>query len=177
VELATGFGAPRALGVALRAAGLVAGGERGCALLRDALAAFERGGAKLERARTLVDLGAMLRRSNRRVESRPYLREALDAADRLGATAVRAAAETELRASGAKPRRRSVTGPGSLTASEQRVAELASQGLTNREIAQVLFVTARTVEGHLTSVFRKLHVESRAGLATALASEESQRPY
>jgi DNA-binding CsgD family transcriptional regulator len=177
VELATGFGAPRALGVALRAAGLVAGGERGCALLRDALAAFERGGAKLERARTLVDLGAMLRRSNRRVESRPYLREALDAADRLGATAVRAAAETELRASGAKPRRRSVTGPGSLTASEQRVAELASQGLTNREIAQALFVTARTVEGHLTSVFRKLHVESRAGLATALASEEPQRPY
>jgi DNA-binding CsgD family transcriptional regulator len=168
VALARSFGASRALGVALRAAGLAAGGERGSAVLRDAAVAFERAGASLERARTLADLGAMLRRLNRRVEARPYLREALDAADRLGAAAVRDTAETELRASGAKPRRRSLSGPDSLTASERRIAELASQGLTNREIAQTLFVTARTVEGHLTSVFRKLHVESRTALGAAL---------
>jgi DNA-binding CsgD family transcriptional regulator/tetratricopeptide (TPR) repeat protein len=171
LALARSFGAPRALGVSLRAAGLAHGGVRGCALLREAVAAFERGGAGLARARALVDLGAMLRRGNNRVEARPYLREALDTAERLGAVAVRDAAETELRASGAKPRRRSLRGPDSLTASERRVAELASHGLTNREIAQTLFVTARTVEGHLTSVFRKLHVESRTSLGIALTSE------
>lgn len=171
LALARRFGAPRALGVSLRAAGLTHGGTGGCALLREAVAAFERAGAGLERARALVDLGAMLRRGNNRVEARPYLREALDIADRLCAAGVRDAAETELRASGAKPRRRSLRGPDSLTASERRVAELAGQGLTNREIAQTLFVTARTVEGHLTNVFRKLHVESRTSLGVALTSE------
>ena len=60
-------------------------------------------------------------------------------------------------------------GLDSLTASERRIAELASQDLTNREIAQVLFITARTVEGHLTSVFRKLEVDSRYELPAALA--------
>jgi DNA-binding CsgD family transcriptional regulator len=65
----------------------------------------------------------------------------------------------------------SLSGPDSLTASERRVAELAGQGLTNREIAQALFVTARTVEGHLTSVFRKLRVESRTALGPVLRSD------
>ena len=78
-------------------------------------------------------------------------------------------AETELRATGARPRRVVLTGLDSLTASERRIAELASQGLTNREIAQTLFVTARTVEGHLTSVFRKLMLDSRDELPAALA--------
>lgn len=176
LALARSFGAPRALGVSLRAAGLASGGDRGIALLRDAVEAFERAGAGLARSRALVDLGAMLRRRNRRVEARAYLREALDAADRLGAVTVRDTAETELRASGAKPRRRSLSGPGSLTASERRIAELASRGLTNREIAQTLFVTARTVEGHLTNVFRKLRVESRTALSAALTSESASRP-
>ena len=79
-------------------------------------------------------------------------------------------AETELRATGARPRRILLTGVDSLTASERRIAELAGQGLTNREIAQALFVTARTVEGHLTSVFRKLDLDSRDQLAAALVS-------
>jgi DNA-binding CsgD family transcriptional regulator len=62
-----------------------------------------------------------------------------------------------------------LTGVDSLTASERRIVELASQGLTNREIAQSLFITARTVEGHLTSSFRKLRVDSRDELPAALA--------
>jgi DNA-binding CsgD family transcriptional regulator len=62
-----------------------------------------------------------------------------------------------------------LTGLDSLTASERRIADLASQGLTNREIAQTLFVTARTVEGHLTSIFRKLQLNSRNELAAMLA--------
>jgi DNA-binding CsgD family transcriptional regulator len=78
-------------------------------------------------------------------------------------------AETELRATGARPRRVVLTGLDSLTASERRIAELAGQGLTNREIAQTLFITARTVEGHLTSVFRKLMLDSRDELPAALA--------
>ena len=66
-----------------------------------------------------------------------------------------------------------LTGVESLTASERRVAELAAEGLTNREIAQALFVTMRTVEGHLTQVFRKLDLSSRDQLAEALGEEAS----
>jgi DNA-binding CsgD family transcriptional regulator len=170
LALAQAFGAPRALGVAKRAAGLVAGGDRGVALLREAIDAFGRADARLERARALADLGAMLRRRNRRTEARELLREALDAAHRVGAARLAAQAETELRATGARPRRVVLTGLDSLTASELRIAELAGQGLTNREIAQTLFVTARTVEGHLTSVFRKLQVASRNELGPVLAA-------
>jgi DNA-binding CsgD family transcriptional regulator len=168
LELARAFGAPRALGVAKRAAGLVAGGERGELLLREAVESFGQGEARLERARGLADLGAMLRRRNRRTEARELLREALDAAHRAGAKRLAEQAETELRATGARPRRVVLTGLESLTASERRIAELAGGGLTNREIAQTLFVTARTVEGHLTSVFRKLQLDSREELPAAL---------
>ena len=169
LELARAFGAPRALGVAMRAAGVVAGGERGELLLREAIDAFERGDASLERARALADLGAMVRRRNRRTEARQLLREALDTAHRAGARPLAQQAETELRATGARPRRVLLTGLDSLTASERRIAELASEGLTNREIAQSLFVTTRTVEGHLTSIFRKLQLDSRNELRATLA--------
>ena len=168
LELARAFGAPRALGVAKRAAGVLAGGDCGASLLREAIDAFERGDSRLERARALADLGAMLRRRNRRTEARELLREALDTAHRAGAKPLAERAETELRATGARPRRTLLTGLDSLTASEHRIAEFASQGLTNREIAQTLFVTARTVEGHLTSVFRKLQLNSRDELPAAL---------
>jgi DNA-binding CsgD family transcriptional regulator len=169
LQLARAFGAPRALGVAKRAAGVVAGGERGASLLREAIDDFERGEARLEKARALADLGAMLRRHNRRTEARELLRESLDAAHRSGAKRLAEQADTELRATGARPRRVVLTGLDSLTASERRIAELAGQGLSNREIAQTLFITARTVEGHLTSVFRKLRVQSRDELPAALA--------
>jgi DNA-binding CsgD family transcriptional regulator len=169
LELARVFDAPRALGVASRACGVVVGGERGELLLREAIGAFERGDARLERARALADLGAMLRRRNRRTEARELLREALDAAHRAGARLLAERAETELRATGARPRRVVLTGLDSLTASERRIAELAGSGLTNREIAQTLFITTRTVEGHLTSVFRKLRLDSRDELPAALA--------
>ena len=169
LRLARAFGAPRALGVALRAAGIVAGGDRGASLLREAIDVLERGEPRLEKVRALADLGAMLRRRNRRTEARELLREALDGAHRAGARPLAEYAETELRATGARPRRVVLTGLDSLTASERRIAELASQELSNREIAQTLFITSRTVEGHLTSVFRKLRVQSRDELPAALA--------
>jgi DNA-binding CsgD family transcriptional regulator len=170
VELARAFGAPRALGVALRAAGLVAGGHRGEILLREAIDVLARSDSRLEHARALTDLGALLRRTNRRVEARELLRQAVDTAHHLGAAALAERAEIELRATGAKPRRVMLTGLEALTASERRIAELAADGLTNREIAQTLFVTARTVEGHLTNVFNKLDVRARTELPTALAT-------
>jgi len=170
LELARAFGAPRALGVAKHAAGVVAGGDRGALLLREAIEAFERGDARLDRARALADLGALLRRRNRRTEARELLRESLVAAHRSGAKLLSERADTELRATGARPRRVVLTGLDSLTASEGRIAELARQGLSNREIAQLLFITTRTVEGHLTSVFRKLRVDSRDELPAALVS-------
>ena len=169
VELAEAFGTPRALAAAKRAAGVIVGGDRGATLLREAVDAFEQGDSSVERARALADLGALLRRRNRRTEARELLREALDAAHRGGARPLAEFAKTELQATGARPRRVVLRGLDSLTASERRVAELASQGLSNREIAQTLFVTARTVEGHLTSVFRKLQVGSRDELPAALA--------
>jgi tetratricopeptide (TPR) repeat protein len=87
--------------VAKRAAGGIAGGDRGASLLREAIDAFERGDARLERAPALADLGALLRRRNRRTEARELLREALDVAHRSGAKALADQAETELRATGA----------------------------------------------------------------------------
>jgi DNA-binding CsgD family transcriptional regulator len=170
LELARAFGAPRTLGVALRAAGLVAGGRRGEPLLREAIRVLDGAATRLEQARSLTDLGALLRRTNRRAEARELLRQALDTAHRAGAAPLADRAETELRATGARPRRVLLSGLEALTASERRIAELAAEGLTNREIAQNLFVTARTVEGHLTNVFSKLDLKARTELPAALAT-------
>jgi len=169
LTLARVFGAPRALGIALRGAGTVRDGHEGEALLREALDVLADAHVPIALAKTQLELGARLRRSNRRAEARRLLRLSLDTAHRLGANLLADRAETELRATGAKPRRAVLTGVDALTASELRVAELAAQGLTNREIAQALFVTARTVEGHLTQAFRKLDVPSREALAAMLA--------
>jgi DNA-binding CsgD family transcriptional regulator len=170
LQLARAFGAPRALGVALRAAGLVAGGERGEALLREAIEMLTGPDNRLELARAQADLGALLRRGNHRVEARRLLRQATDLAHHLGAAGLARQAETELRAAGAKPRRIRLSGLEALTPSELRIAQLAAGGLTNREIAHSLFITGRTVEGHLTNVFRKLDVKARSRLPAALAT-------
>jgi DNA-binding CsgD family transcriptional regulator/predicted negative regulator of RcsB-dependent stress response len=167
VECASKLGAPRALGIALRAHGLVTG-EGGLALLEASVEALERSQASLELSRSLAELGAALRRCGRRAEAREPLRRALDLATRCGADPLAQRAETELRASGARPRHAALSGPQSLTVSERRVAEMAAQGSTNRQIAQALFVSLRTVETHLTHAFRKLGIDSRTELGEAL---------
>ena len=169
LELARTWGAPRALGAALRAAGVVEDGERGLALFEEAVRVLDGSPAKLEHAKARTELGAALRRANRRSQAREHLRKALELATICGASALASCAETELLATGARPRRIALSGVESLTPSERRVAEMAAQGPTNREIAQALFVTQRTVEVHLTSIFRKLEISSRSQLAAALA--------
>ena len=168
VELAREWGAPRALGKALRTAGLVEGGEAGLALLREAADVLEDSPALLERARALAELGAALRRANRRAEARDPLRQALELAHSCGAKPLAERAHTELLATGARPRRLVLTGVDALTPSERRVATMAADGLTNRDIAQALFVTPRTVEVHLSSVYRKLGISARSQLPQVL---------
>ncbi|MGH3251561.1 MAG: helix-turn-helix domain-containing protein, partial [Trebonia sp.] len=81
----------------------------------------------------------------------------------------------ELRALGLRPRRSAVTGPDSLTPTERRVAELAASGLTNRQVAEALFVTVKTVETHLARVYQKLGIATRADLPAAINRRE-RRP-
>jgi DNA-binding CsgD family transcriptional regulator len=169
VALARAFEVPRELGMALRASGLVEGGETGIELLQEAVGVLETTPAELEHARALSDLGAALRRAGRRSDARDPLRAGLDLAGRCGANALVDRAHSELVAAGARPRRMVVSGAEALTASERRVAELASEGLTNREIAQTLFVTEKTVESHLGHAYRKLDISARSQLADALA--------
>ncbi len=168
VARARRWGAPRALGEALRASGLTEGGECGLELLREAADVLEGSPALLVRAQALTDLGAALRRSNRRTEAREPLRLAQDLARRCGAAEVEKRAHDELLATGGRPRRVAMVGVDSLTPSERRVATMATEGMTNREIAQALFVTPKTVEMHLNRAFRKLGLASRTQLAAAL---------
>jgi DNA-binding CsgD family transcriptional regulator len=161
LALARAFGAPRAIGIALAAKGLLGADLDALQAAVDTLAGAD---ARLEHARALCDLGAALRRANRRADARAPLREALDLAHRCRAAAVAGRARTELLATGARPRRLVLSGVESLTPSERRVAAMAADGLSNPQIAQALFVSTRTVEGHLTHVFRKLDVTARTEL-------------
>jgi len=169
VTLASTFGSPRALGIALRTRGLCQPSDQGTGDLRRAVEVLAGSQAPVEHARALTDLGAALRRANRRAEARPLLAEALDLATRCGATLLASRATDELRATGARPRRALLTGVDSLTTSERRICRLAADGLTNREIAQTLFVTLKTVETHLSHGYTKLGISSRGQLAHALS--------
>jgi len=170
VELARRWGTPRPLGVALRAAGLVEGGDNGLDLLRESVFVLATSQAQLERAKSFTELGAALRRANHRASARPFLEEGLELAHRCGATTLAERAHAELLASGARPRRLVRSGVDSLTPSERRVAQMALEGQTNREIAQALFVIPKTVETHLSHVYRKLGIQARSQLPGAMTA-------
>jgi DNA-binding CsgD family transcriptional regulator len=106
-------------------------------------------------------------------DSRAPLRRALDLAQRCGAAVLAASVEEELAASGARPRRRESSARDTLTPSEQRIARMAAQGMSNRQIAAALFVTLKTVGWHLGNAYRKLEVGSRDELAARFPSEEN----
>jgi DNA-binding CsgD family transcriptional regulator len=169
VALARAWGVPSLLAEALRVAGLVTGGLSGLTLLREAVATADAGESRLERAHARTALGGALRRAGGRSEARQPLREAVDIALATGARAVARTAHEELVATGAKPRRLRQSGAEALTATERRVAGMAAEGLSNRGIAQALFVSEKTIETHLGSVYRKLGINTRTHLTEALA--------
>jgi DNA-binding CsgD family transcriptional regulator len=174
VELAERHQTQWALAAALRSLALASGSleplERAEELTRDKP-------IRLERARVLTALGAALRRNGRTREAGTWLTQALDLADRCGATPLASRAREELQvATGARPRRSRISGPEALTPSERRVCEMAAAGQTNREIAQALFVSLRTIETHLTRAYLKLDVSSRSDLPAALQGSSSSSP-
>jgi DNA-binding CsgD family transcriptional regulator len=154
-----------------RVLGLCQGPKAGLAALTAAAELADGAPPRLETIRTLVELGAALRRANKRVAAREPLQQAADMAWAGGATALHERARTELAATGARPRRAMLlSGPDSLTPSERRIAELAATGASNREIAQTLFVTPKTVEYHLRNTYRKLDIDGRESLSTVLVA-------
>jgi DNA-binding NarL/FixJ family response regulator len=167
---ARAWGAPSAVSTALRAlARATDDREDQLEWLAEAVAVLETSPRRLEYARALADHGAALRRANRRTEARERLRAVLELARRGGALAIAKRAHEELEASGEKLRPLLAGGVESLTPSERRVAQLAAEGLTNREVAQSLFLTVKTVETHLSHTYRKLGIGSRTELPEALA--------
>jgi DNA-binding CsgD family transcriptional regulator len=167
LALARHFGAKSELGAALRLQARI-DGERRLELLEEAVAALEEVPARLVLAGALADLGEALGVAGRRTQAREPLTRAVDLAEALGARPLAQRALDGLAALGDRPRRLAESGIDELTASERRVAQLAAGGRTNREIAQELFVTPKTVENHLRHAYAKLGVGGRRELAGAL---------
>jgi DNA-binding NarL/FixJ family response regulator len=140
------------------------------------VAVLERSPAKLVLAQALADQGALLRKLVRRAESRESLRRAIALADECGAPALAQHAREELMAGGGRPPRLASEGVAALTPAERRVAALAACELPNREIAQQLFVTEKTVEVHLSRTYRKLGIRSRWQLSPFTASLAAPTP-
>jgi len=170
LELARAFRAAHAIGHALRVLGLITPFPSGLDHLEEATQTLRKTSAHLELAKSLADLGAGLRRSGQRSAARSCLTEAIELAHRCGAQRLTDRMATELRIAGWRPRNPTTVGPKSLTPSERRVAELAAAGHANRDIAQLLFETIKTVEVHLSSTYRKLGITSRRQLAEHLRS-------
>jgi DNA-binding NarL/FixJ family response regulator len=173
LEQGRASGIARLEGVALAAAGAVAGGDRGIELLQEGVRALDRSPAALERCHALVQLGATMRRAGHPRGARTPLQQALELAERIGARPLAAFALGELRATGARPRRSAASGAGALTPGELRIAQLAAQGLSNGKIASQLYLTPKTVEWHLSHAYRKLGISSRTELAAALGKGRS----
>lgn len=168
LALARAAGSEVATGIALRSTAMLEHGDRSVELLRESVACLSGTEARLEHARSTVELGAALRRSGRRADSREPLAHGRELANQCGATVLERRAYEELLAAGSRPRRLMLSGVESLTPSEQRVANLAAAGQSNTEIAQALFITRKTVEKHLGNVYLKLGISSREQLPELL---------
>ncbi|MBV9426085.1 MAG: AAA family ATPase [Solirubrobacterales bacterium] len=167
LDLARQWGAPGGVARGLRVLGTCEH-EEGIDHLREAVATAAGSPARLEHAKALAALGQRLRCAGREREARAPLREAIDLAERCGARGLVDQARSQLHAAGGRPRSTMVNGIQALTSSERRVAALAADGHTNRQIAQALYITPKTVEMHLGNAYRKLEIGSRRQLAAAL---------
>jgi DNA-binding CsgD family transcriptional regulator len=169
LERAEGWGAPRALGGALRVRGLVASPDERLGWMTRSVEALEDSETRLDYAYALHALGCAQREAGIDAAGET-LRAALDLAEQCGGRALARDALAELHAAGSRPRRPRLEGPESLTEREADIAELAASGMTNGEIAEDLVVTPRTVAFHLGNVYRKLGISGRSELAAALDS-------
>lgn len=161
-ELATRSGTDWALGVLARCRALTStDDETAEANFREALQRLGRTQAKLDYARTCLTYGEWLRRRRRLTVARSQLREAHALFERMGAAAFAERAARELAAAGSAIGTREPDAPAILTPQETRVARLASQGMTNSEVAARMFLSPRTVEYHLGKIFSKLQITSR----------------
>jgi DNA-binding CsgD family transcriptional regulator len=168
LEIARCWDTPGAIGQALHAQVRVGAAGDPVETLEEAVSLLAESPLRLEHARALVSLGGLLRRQGRRSDSREPLREGHELAVSCGAEGLAESARAELRASGVRVRRAPQSGVDALTPSEQRIAGMAAGGLSNAEIAQELFLTVKTVEMHLTQVYRKLDIRGRRQLEGAL---------
>ena len=161
---AQAFGAPGQIARAMRALASVSHPPAALETLEAAVEVLRSSQAALERATAMVDFGAALRRSGKRRDAVPMLLEGLDLAKRCGADALVSRAMSEAAAAGARPRRTALHGQEALTQREREVASLAAEGRFNREIAEKLVITVKTVEWHLRHAYAKLGVKSRREL-------------
>jgi DNA-binding CsgD family transcriptional regulator len=169
LEIRRRFGSAPRLAEALRRAATFVPVREGIVLLEEAVGLVEFSPVRPILVRVLASYGAALREVGRGPEARDVLSRAVDLASEMGMDRVLQRAQQELLLTGRRPRRARLTGPTSLTQSQREVATLALEGMTNREIAERLFVTIKTVETHLMAVYRKLGIRSREELGVALA--------
>ncbi|WP_432035976.1 helix-turn-helix transcriptional regulator [Streptomyces cucumeris] len=167
-ELARRWNTPRALGLAALARGVITSGAAGVELLTEAVGRLSASPARAEYARAELLLGGALLEHGDPRGAREHLRTAADLAQSCGALALARDARRRLVAAGGRMREITASPADLLTGTERTVAGLAARGAGNREIAESLFVTVRTVETHLTSVYRKLGVGQRTELASVL---------
>ncbi|MEU6327950.1 AAA family ATPase [Streptomyces sp. NPDC047049] len=173
LDLARRCRIPRALGVALRVTGLATSGPPGLDLLAEAVDVLGPTPARLELARALDAFGAALLHRDDKRGARSALRRGLDLAVGCGAPVLAARLQERLHLAGGRVGR--AGGAGALTAGEERVGTLAAQGYSNKQIAELLVVSLRTVETHLTGAYRKLGIAGRPYLAAAMAAADRSR--
>ncbi|MGZ3099884.1 AAA family ATPase [Streptomyces sp. H72] len=176
LRLARVWDTPRTVGRALRVLGTATGGRRGLELAEEAVRTLRKApaDADMELIPALLAQGRQLTAAGERGRARDCLREAAELAERKGAQRLLTLVGQALRAGGARGPATARTGSGALTGSERRIAELAADGRTNTEIADLLHLARRTVETHLTSTYRKLRIRRRTELPDALGQGRSR---
>jgi DNA-binding NarL/FixJ family response regulator len=167
-------GTDYALGIEARCRALLSEGAAADELYREAIERLSRTRLRPDLARASLLYGEWLRRENRRIDAREQLRSAYEQFTSVGMEAFAERARMELLATGVKARRRTVETRDDLTAQERDIARLARDGLSNAEIGARLFLSSRTIEWHLRSVYKKLGIHSRRELTIGLESSHSE---
>ncbi len=176
LELARAFGSPITIAEALACVARFQPPEAQVALLSEAIDAISHTSAELLRCHLLIDLGFARHHAGDAHAARTAFRDGADHATRFGVTRLAGVAGRGLLACGARPRRLQTSGLESLTPAELRVVTLAVAGHTNTAIAESLFINVKTVESHLTRVYKKLGISDRAELKAALESADVAVP-